>query len=220
MKTAVMKLSEIKPAAYNPRVELKPGDAEYESLGNSLEKFGLAVPLIVNERTGTMISGHQRLNVMKSQGVQEAEVILVDLDDSQEKLLNVALNKIDGDWDYIRLKELFTDITAEGSEDLKYTGFSYEEVQNLYSDVEELSPEEFDPQEEGTDTGGAKRESGDQEEADDSGEREFNIFLSFPTKEAATKWMRERGITAEYTGASRNITVRMEGIEYDTGNQH
>ena len=43
MKTAVMKLKDIRPAAYNPRVTLKPGDKDYEALKNSLERFGVAL---------------------------------------------------------------------------------------------------------------------------------------------------------------------------------
>lgn len=218
MKTAVMKLEEIQPAAYNPRVELKPGDPEFESLGNSLDKFGLAVPLIVNERTGVLISGHQRLNVLKAQGIPEAEVILVDLDESQEKLLNVAMNKIDGDWDYIKLRELFDDITAEGMDDLKYTGFSESELQNLYESFDDEISEEADQKESRGDEPKERDEApGDQ---DEEPEREFTIYLSFPTKEAAEGWLKGKGIETEYKGTARNITVKMEGIEYGTGNQN
>ena len=100
MKTATMKLSEITPAEYNPRKKLKPGDTEYEALKNSLERFGVAEPLIVNETTGKLVSGHQRLNVLLEMGTEEVEVVLVQLDEEQEKLLNIAMNKIEGDWDY------------------------------------------------------------------------------------------------------------------------
>ena len=96
MKTAIMKLTEITPAEYNPRKTLKPGDTEYEALKNSLERFGVAEPLIVNEATGNLVSGHQRLNVLLEMGVEEVEVVLVKLDEDQEKLLNIAMNKIEG----------------------------------------------------------------------------------------------------------------------------
>ena len=66
METAIMKLEDISPADYNPRKTLKPGDQEYESLKNSLDRFGLAEPLIYNKRTGTLISGHQRLMSLKT----------------------------------------------------------------------------------------------------------------------------------------------------------
>ena len=67
MKTAVMKLKDIRPAAYNPRVTLKPGDKDYEALKNSLERFGVAEPLIVNETTGNLVAGHQRLKCTESE---------------------------------------------------------------------------------------------------------------------------------------------------------
>jgi hypothetical protein len=35
-----MKLSELTPAEYNPRVELKPGDQEWEALDESIDNFG------------------------------------------------------------------------------------------------------------------------------------------------------------------------------------
>ena len=59
-----MRLAEIVPAAYNPRVTLTEKDFEYQALRASIDEFGLVVPLIVNRQTGTLVSGHQRLNVM------------------------------------------------------------------------------------------------------------------------------------------------------------
>lgn len=128
MKTAIMKLAEITPAEYNPRKRLEPGDKEYEALKNSLERFGVAEPLVVNETTGKLVSGHQRLNVLLEMGVEEVEVVLVELDEEQEKLLNIAMNKIEGDWDYKKLEALFSEISAA---DIKFTGFSEGELQNL-----------------------------------------------------------------------------------------
>lgn len=129
MKTTVMKLKDIRPAAYNPRVTLKPGDKDYEALKNSLERFGVAEPLIVNETTGNLVAGHQRLNVLKASGATEVEVVLVEMDEDKEKLLNIALNKIDGEWDYKKLEAMFEEIEAE---DIKFTGFSQEELDNLF----------------------------------------------------------------------------------------
>ena len=46
MKTAILKVipvSELKPAEYNPRKKLKPGDKEYEKIKNSIEEFGSRV---------------------------------------------------------------------------------------------------------------------------------------------------------------------------------
>lgn len=216
MKTAIMKLAEITPAEYNPRKRLEPGDKEYDALKNSLERFGVAEPLVVNERTGKLVSGHQRLNVLLEMGVGEVEVVLVELDEEQEKLLNIAMNKIEGDWDYKKLEALFSEISAE---DIKFTGFSEEEVQNLFDDGGG-DPDFGDDESE---------EDGDAEEEDDDQEREepaekeppqrdFTIFLSFPAKEKAEKWLKDRGVDLEFEGTARNITIRMEGLDYGAGN--
>jgi hypothetical protein len=215
MKTAIMKLSEITPAEYNPRKTLRPGDTEYEALKNSLARFGVAEPLVVNETTGNLVSGHQRLNVLLEMGVEEVEVVLVELDEDQEKLLNIAMNKIEGEWDYKKLEALFSEISAE---DIKFTGFSEEELRNLFEDGGD-SPDFGDDEPEGSD--GAENSNGSEKETVEEKEppqRDFNIFLSFPTKELAEKWMKDRGIDLEYTGTNRNITIRMEGLDYGAGN--
>ena len=223
MKTAIKKLAEITPAEYNPRKRLEPGDKEYEALKNSLERFGVAEPLVVNETTGKLVSGHQRLNVLLEMGVEEVEVVLVELDEEQEKLLNIAMNKIEGDWDYEKLEALFSEISAA---DIKFTGFSEEELQNLFENDGDGDPDFGDDESEEEDDS-SEKDGGDDDGGDQEGEepeekqppqRDFNIFLSFPTKEQAEKWLKDRGVDLEFTGTARNITIRMEGLDYGAGN--
>lgn len=212
MKTAIMKLKDIRPAAYNPRVTLKPGDAEYEALKNSLERFGVAEPLIVNETTGNLVSGHQRLNVLKASGAQEVEVVLVEMDGEREKLLNIAMNKIDGEWDYKKLEALFDEISAD---DIKFTGFTPEELDNLFDGgTPDWGDGEGSESTDGDDAGDEKPETPEKPAV----LKEFNIFLSFPSKELAEKWLADRGVDLTYAGTARNITIRMEGLDYGTGN--
>lgn len=71
----------LKASDYNPRVDLKPGMKEYEKLKNSIETFGYVEPIIVNDRTGRVVGGHQRLSVLRDLGYTEVEVVHVDLDD-------------------------------------------------------------------------------------------------------------------------------------------
>lgn len=99
-----IKLADVKPAAYNPRRQLKPGEKEYEALKASISRWSLVEPLVVNLRTGNLVGGHQRYNVLLDLGHTEAEAAVVDLDEKQEKLLNVALNRIEGQWDYENCK--------------------------------------------------------------------------------------------------------------------
>lgn len=138
-----MALSDLNPAAYNPRKELKPGDEQFEKLKRSIETFGYVEPIIVNTRTGnTVIGGHQRLNVLKAIGETEAECVLVDLSENEEKALNVALNKVTGEWDEDKLVELLKDIDESGF-DTSLTGFENAEISEMFdkrSDVQEVPP--------------------------------------------------------------------------------
>jgi ParB-like chromosome segregation protein Spo0J len=90
-------LEKLNPAAYNPRKDLQPGDAEYEKLLASIEEFGYVDPIIWNKRTGNVVGGHQRLKILIHLGYTEIDVVVVDLDELREKALNVALNKIQGE---------------------------------------------------------------------------------------------------------------------------
>lgn len=133
MRVETKKISDLKPAPYNPRQELKPGDTEYEKLKRSLEEFGYVEPVIWNERTGYVVGGHQRLAVLSGLGVSEIDCVIVDMPEAQEKALNVALNKISGSWDDEKLSALLKDL--ERTEiDLTLTGFDVPELDRLLVD--------------------------------------------------------------------------------------
>lgn len=124
-----MKLSDLHPAEYNPRIELVAGMSEYEKLRKSIEEFGFVDPPIFNRRTGNLVGGHQRVAVAKDLELfEEIEVSVVDLPLDKEKALNVALNKISGQWDEDKLALLLKDL--EGHE-LELSGFSVDEIQDV-----------------------------------------------------------------------------------------
>ncbi|MEK5068091.1 site-specific DNA-methyltransferase [Sporosarcina sp. FSL K6-1508] len=125
-----MKLSDLKPAPYNPRVDLQPGDPEYEQLKRSVLEFGLVETIVFNQRTGYVVGGHQRLKVLEELGYEELDVSVVDLSDDQEKALNVALNKISGDWDVLKLKDLLDELGDSGY-DVALTGFESGELEEM-----------------------------------------------------------------------------------------
>ena len=108
----VLPVSVLKPAAYNPRKKLKPGDKEYEKIKNSILEFGFADPLVVNADM-TIIGGHQRLSVAMELGYTEVPCAVVDVDKTREKSLNIALNKITGAWDDDLLATLLGELKAE-----------------------------------------------------------------------------------------------------------
>lgn len=87
-------LKQIKPAAYNPRVNLAPGDPEYSKLAKSLSEFGSVEPLVWNQRSGNLVGGHQRLKVLAAQGATEVTCSVVDLSPAREKALNLAIDEI------------------------------------------------------------------------------------------------------------------------------
>ena len=120
----------LNPAAYNPRVDLKPGDKEYEKLKRSINEFGYVEPVIWNRQTGNVVGGHQRLKVLLDMGQTEIDCVVVDLDLSHEKALNIALNKIQGDWDEDKLAAIMADFDAEAF-DVSLTGFDAGEVDAL-----------------------------------------------------------------------------------------
>ena len=120
----------LNPATYNPRVDLKPGDKEYEKLKHSINEFGYVEPVIWNRQTGNVVGGHQRLKVLLDLGHTEIDCVVVDLDIQREKALNIALNKIQGDWDEDKLAAIMADFDAAAF-DVSLTGFDAGEVDAL-----------------------------------------------------------------------------------------
>lgn len=157
MDIRVITIDQIKAAAYNPRVDLQPGDPEYEKLRRSIEEFGYIDPIVWNERTGNMVGGHQRYKILVNElGRTEVEVSVVDLDETQERLLNLTLNKVEGQWDDEALAHLLEELQAEAA-DLGLTGFDANEIESLIEEFteppedqlgdfenRELDTEEFD----------------------------------------------------------------------------
>ena len=137
--------ADLLPADYNPRKDLKPGDAEYEKLKRSIEQFGYVEPVIWNKTTGRVVGGHQRLKVLMDMGITEVECVVVEMDESQEKALNIALNKISGDWDKDKLALLIADL--QGADfDVSLTGFEPAEIDDLFKDTlkDGIKDDEFD----------------------------------------------------------------------------
>ena len=81
-------VSQLQPAKYNPRKDLKPGDPEFEKLRRSVEEFGYVEPIIWNRRTGVVVGGHQRLKVLQHLGYTEVDCVVLDLDEQKERALN------------------------------------------------------------------------------------------------------------------------------------
>lgn len=126
-------IDELKRADYNPRKQLTPDDIEYQKIKNSIVEFGYVEPIIINQDK-TIIGGHQRLSVLKDLGYNEVDCIVVNLDKTKEKALNIALNKITGEWDYSKLGDLLLELDGENY-DLELTGFDNYEIENILAPV-------------------------------------------------------------------------------------
>ena len=141
MDIRLIPVGEINPAPYNPRKDLKPGDPEYEKIKRSIEEFGLVEPLVWNKRSGNLVGGHQRFKVQLEMGKEEVPVSVVDLDEYSEKALNLALNKVAGEWDMPKLQELLQEMDESGF-DMDLIGFDKAELDEL---MEEYFPESRGP---------------------------------------------------------------------------
>lgn len=127
-----VEIAKLNPAKYNPRKNLKAGDVEYEKIKESILKYGCIQPIIINN-DNTIISGHQRLTVLKDLGHDTADCVIMVLSKKEEKKLNIAMNKISGSWDNKKLTELLKEFKED---DYKLTGFDMNEINSLFAEAE------------------------------------------------------------------------------------
>ena len=136
----------VKPNSKNPRIDLKPGMPLYEKLKKSIENFGYADPIIWNERTGMIVSGHQRFQVMKDidekkgEPLTKVQVVKVNMSESKQDGFMIAINKITGLWDEEKLSAVLRELDEE---DRLNTGFDDYEIATLLD--ENLDDELFSP---------------------------------------------------------------------------
>lgn len=175
MRIERKKIKELHKAEYNPRIDITEMPDEYQLLKGSLEEFECVVPLVWNERTGRLVGGHQRLTVLAAAGETEVDVSVVDLDEEQEKQLNIALNKVEGDWDNGMVRDLLMELDELGL--AEKTGFDRRSLDFMQRGLDELVDEDV-----------IEQELADVEET-------FNITLSFDTayRDEINDYIRENG---------------------------
>lgn len=132
MKIEKMRLRDLQKAEYNPR---RMSEEMKEKLKKSIEEFGYVEPIVWNARTGRIVGGHQRYDaLMDLYGEDyEVEVVVVDLSEDDEKVLNIALNAIRGDWDMSKLRQVFEELSIDEIENL---GFDEAEVEKILKRIE------------------------------------------------------------------------------------
>ena len=142
-----IKVEDIVPADYNPR---KISDDELGRLETSIKEFGFVDPIIINLKNNRIVGGHQRFKIIQKKGIDELNLLRLgnvgwafvetDLkvkDGNYEKALNIALNKISGEWDTGKLDLTLEDLAFDGF-DVSLTGFDVDldSFGNLESDDE------------------------------------------------------------------------------------
>lgn len=127
-------IGELHAAAYNPRAMSR---AEMAKLKASLIEFGLVTTVVARKSDGLVIGGHQRLEALRELARENkwtdvaVFVVYVDVDDNHARLLNIALNKISGDWDYAKLADVFGALNEVPPELLALTGFGDREMADV-----------------------------------------------------------------------------------------
>ena len=158
MEIEHIKITDLKPAEYNPR---RISEEDYQKLKNSISTFGLVDPIIVNLKNMHIVGGHQRYDVLLDEHMLDndflAELPMIRLgdvgfvftdtelsirDDDHEKALNLALNKISGEWDLPKL-ELVLDDLESNNFDLNLTGFDLDDLSDIDDelDIDNLTPD-------------------------------------------------------------------------------
>jgi len=130
IKITQYKIGDLISAEYNPR---KLSEEQQSDLADSMKRFGFVDPVIVNtheDRKNILVGGHQRVKTWKSMGETMVPAVEVCLNREEEKELNIRLNKNTGEWDLDMLKKHFD------SEELSDWGFSEDEVESLFSELE------------------------------------------------------------------------------------
>ena len=145
MRIEHVAIDELRPDPANPR---RISDAELEALTRSVKEFGFVSPVLARREDRVLIGGHQRLLAARKLGLKTVPAIFVDLNVEQSRLLNVALNKISGEWDEEMLARLLAELQPVDAVDLTLTGFSGEELGKLLGSLDRREkrerPESFD----------------------------------------------------------------------------
>lgn len=143
-KTATVHRSQLKNAAYNPRVMDK---GAMKRLKEGLRKHGLVQPIIWNKRTGNIVGGHQRvkqLDALEHSENYELTVAVIDVDEREEAEINVQLNNtsMQGEWDL----DMLADLAVEYDLSFDDMGFSDTDVDIIF-DGDDRFTELFDTDE-------------------------------------------------------------------------
>tara|TARA_R110002020_G_scaffold83406_2_gene207582 strand:- start:1432 stop:1980 length:549 start_codon:yes stop_codon:yes gene_type:complete len=133
MKIEDVDIDLLKPAVYNPR-QIKP--EALEDLTKSLKQFGFVDPIVARLKDHMIIGGHQRYQAAQLLKYKTVPVVYLDISENDAKVLNVALNKISGDWDKPKLSSLIQELEALADIDASLTGFNESDIEKMLEDLQ------------------------------------------------------------------------------------
>lgn len=209
MEIVKVDINELISPEYNPR---QITDEEMEKLKNSINEFGYVDPIIVNKHNNHIVGGNQRYEALKSLGYTDVDVIFVDEPDlNREKALNIALNKISGEWDNEKLTQIFKDMKVEGF-DPELSGFGDYELDFYLDNEDEDFFNPFNDDESDLDY----EEETPEDYMDVEGERsneQYIITIGFTTRENANIFLKY--INAPYELKQRSVGIHESEIFED-----
>ena len=139
----IVKLRDMHTAPYNPRYDLQPGDVNYDNLKLSVMKNGMIQPIVWNPITGNIVGGNQRFKILQEIGVDQVMCAVVPYETIEEEMAAcIALNKARGKWENALLIKLFDQFDKDET-DYNAMGFDREEVEHLYSGLDDLEEQEI-----------------------------------------------------------------------------
>lgn len=133
LRVCQVPISRLRPWRDNPRVM---SAEEMAKLKRSIQEFGMVEPLVVRRSDHLVIGGHQRLEAARELRLTRVPVVHVEVDDPQAKTLNLALNKIQGEWHLPRLGALLEELRELPDFDETVSGFDLGEMDELLARLE------------------------------------------------------------------------------------
>ena len=195
IESRVVRFEDLNPAPYNPRRDLQPGDPEWEKLDKSLGRLGQVQPLVWNRRTGNLVGGHQTLKVLKARGYTEAVADVVDVDEHQEKAMNLALNRAAGRWEQGKLADLLEEM-RKTLDDLAVTGYTEAEADAIIAIREMdaiLGEFEEEAEDDGPEGEGQAPEGVEPQDWEGESTRSYVVVIRFPDRREANRFLKQIG---------------------------
>jgi len=190
---------EVHIAEYNPRDISRE---ELDKLKESISTYGLVQPIIVNTKTMNIVGGNQRVSALLELGETGADMVEIELTEAEEKSLNLALNKISGDWDMNKLSALLGDI----SDDDFITGFDDIEIEAITGIDTDISLDDWDYEDvEYSDDLSDSGSGGDI--TGDTPAKRYVVYVSFKDKAKAELFLKHHGIKFEFKGRNRETVI-------------